>query len=391
MIPRKKPSEIDLAQQLSTGGMANIPQSVTLDLSLPSIKPAVHQEESTPPTGSATPSAVVPAEQPKSVSAPAGEESSPAGSSAEGKPESSDAAGKKPAKNSPQAKSAKPDKQPSGNGADPDIEYLYLHQLIDAPKEMNEWSVRPENVLIDYALSIADTGLIHPLTVWEQPDGKYMILSGHNRKRAYQLLTTKFADIKDSNGMYFSDKYQTIRCSVYPYKSLDVNKAKRIINDANSNQRYGLTSEEKIRIAEQKLAIIRQMPKDSVIEKIGETFSLKRSFSYDLVRIAHLPAELGSLYANGTIGRQGALRLASLPKEQCAMLAKNPEKIVPSQISQINPKCHYKDSELTALLYATPAEPTTRVSFTVPCRLQAEFKERVTALLAEMEKGKKGK
>lgn len=75
--------------------------------------------------------------------------------------------------------------------------------------------------------SIYRYGLWHPVTVWEQSDGKYMILGGHTRNAAYKDLYELTGDIK----------YQSISCKVYKLDQLNSTDARRIVILSNIAQR----------------------------------------------------------------------------------------------------------------------------------------------------------
>lgn len=96
-------------------------------------------------------------------------------------------------------------------------------KLVDAP---NDWNFFPRineikfNEMLD---SIRERGLIDPITVWEMDNGKFMILTGHNRRRAFEELYKVTGDAK----------YKSIFSKIYKKNEIDVEKAKMIIVDSN--------------------------------------------------------------------------------------------------------------------------------------------------------------
>ena len=90
--------------------------------------------------------------------------------------------------------------------------------------------------------SIQTNELLHPIVVWKQPDGALMILSGHNRVRAYTALLEKTGE----------DKYRRIPATVLT--DITADEAHEIVVDSNSVQRV-LTPSEKARSISQKYAL----------------------------------------------------------------------------------------------------------------------------------------
>ncbi len=71
---------------------------------------------------------------------------------------------------------------------DQGVRVLNINDLVDAPSEWNFYEPFSEEKLYELVESIIRNGLLHPIVVWEQKDGKFMILAGHNRVRAYKLI-----------------------------------------------------------------------------------------------------------------------------------------------------------------------------------------------------------
>ena len=108
-----------------------------------------------------------------------------------------------------------------------DVHQIELNKLNDAPDAWNFYSTLSESKMTELIESIRELGLMHPVVVWEQMDGSYMILSGHNRKKAYELLLEETSD----------DKYKKIYCYVKKQGDITEAEAKEIIIDTNWVQR----------------------------------------------------------------------------------------------------------------------------------------------------------
>ena len=73
------------------------------------------------------------------------------------------------------------------------LEEVPLDKLSPAPADWNFYAPLPDDKLLELIESIRANDLLHPIVVWKQPDGALMILSGHNRVRAYTALLEKTA------------------------------------------------------------------------------------------------------------------------------------------------------------------------------------------------------
>ena len=84
------------------------------------------------------------------------------------------------------------------------LEEVPLDKLSPAPADWNFYAPLPDDKLLELIESIRANDLLHPIVVWKQPDGALMILSGHNRVRAYTALLEKTGE----------DKYRRIPATV---------------------------------------------------------------------------------------------------------------------------------------------------------------------------------
>ena len=128
-------------------------------------------------------------------------------------------------------------------------------QLKPAPEAWNFFG-KPEPD--QYALifqSIYKYGLWHPLTVWQQADGSYMILGGHTRNQAYQDLYDITPD----------EKYLSIPCKVYRHGQISETTARRIVILTNIAQR----AQEKSRIRIHCYTVMAQLEKQEAFYGSG--------------------------------------------------------------------------------------------------------------------------
>ena len=100
-------------------------------------------------------------------------------------------------------------------------------KLVPAPTEWNFFGQpKPDQYALIFQ-SVYKYGLWHPLTVWEQEDGTYMILGGHTRNQVFQDL---YDITKD-------EKYASITCKVYRHDQISETTARRIVILTNIAQR----------------------------------------------------------------------------------------------------------------------------------------------------------
>ena len=111
-----------------------------------------------------------------------------------------------------------------GQAYDKDIE---TSLLIKARPEWDLFPAPSRDTVYRMAASIDQYGLLHRITVWEQPDGKYMILGGHTRYEAFKWLADNT----------HKPEYDSIPARVYRADQLTEDDAHRIFLVSNTDQR----------------------------------------------------------------------------------------------------------------------------------------------------------
>lgn len=127
-------------------------------------------------------------------------------------------------------------------------EDISLEKLVDAPREWNFYDPLPDEKLFELTESIKEKGLMHPIVVWER-DESYTILSGHNRKKAYEIL---YKSTKD-------DKFSKIPCLIKGKDDITEDEAREIIVDTNWIQRELSTLEKAKSISEKYIRLGRKV------------------------------------------------------------------------------------------------------------------------------------
>ena len=244
------------------------------------------------------------------------------------------------------------------------LEEVPLDKLSPAPAEWNFYAPLPNDKLLELIESIRANDLLHPIVVWKQPDGALIILSGHNRVRAYTALLEKTGE----------DKYRCIPATVLT--DITADEAHEIVVDSNYVQRV-LTPGEKARSISQKYALTgrKKRSKNGVrksrYEQIGEEYNLSSSQIARYVRLGNLDSSLLKLLDSGKLPLTTALRLVDFPAESQKYLAAH----------HANELASPKMARLTAAM--TPEQmdaallaelQTVRVSVTVPTALEEDFR-----------------
>ena len=111
-----------------------------------------------------------------------------------------------------------------GQAYDKDIE---TSLLIKARPEWDLFPAPSRDTVYRMAASIDQYGLLHRVTVWEQTDGKYMILGGHTRYEAFRWLSENT----------HKPEYDKIPARVYRADQLTEDDAHRIFLVSNTDQR----------------------------------------------------------------------------------------------------------------------------------------------------------
>lgn len=244
------------------------------------------------------------------------------------------------------------------------LEEVPLDKLSPAPADWNFYAPLPDDKLLELIESIRANDLLHPIVVWKQPDGALMILSGHNRVRAYTALLEKTGE----------DKYRRIPATVLT--DITADEAHEIVVDSNYVQRV-LTPSEKARSISQKYALAGRKKRSkngtrkSRYEQIGEEYNLSSSQIARYVRLSNLDESLLKLLDSGKLQLTTALRLVDFPAEsQKYLAAHHADELTSPKMAKLT--ADMSPVEMDAALQAEPQ--TVRVSVTVPTALEDDFR-----------------
>lgn len=114
-----------------------------------------------------------------------------------------------------------------------------LEKLIPANEQWNFFPEQNTDTMIELMKNIVVYGQLTPAIVWEQSNGKYMILGGHNRYAAVKKLNAIFTEAKDKEQ---ADRFSVLDCNAYAYEELNEIEAQKIIIYDNIIRRENTTA-----------------------------------------------------------------------------------------------------------------------------------------------------
>lgn len=241
-----------------------------------------------------------------------------------------------------------------------------------------------------YALifqSIYKYGLWHPLTVWAQDDGSYMILGGHTRNQAYQ-------DLYD---ITHDEKYLSIPCKVYQHDQISETTARRIVILTNIAQR----AQDKSRIRIHCYTIMAQLEKQEafygsgtdVNTAVAKLFGVSRAQVFLYRKLEHLIDPLLDALDRKELSLRAAETLSSLPEnlQQITYDHAWHLELTPDRIKQLK---GVETEEALSAIFQTPPEKKERYQYvfstsiekpenydTVPLYIGHEEREEFKAIL----------
>lgn len=135
-------------------------------------------------------------------------------------------------------------------GEEMNIKMVPIDLLEAAPSEWNFYKPLGERKMQELIDSIYANGMLHPVVVWAKENGKYMILSGHNRIQAVKIIGELLENEAEKK------KYAKIPALVKQKGEIDENTAQQIIIDTNWVQR-DLSPVEKARSISKKYVLLK--------------------------------------------------------------------------------------------------------------------------------------
>lgn len=191
------------------------------------------------------------------------------------------------------------------------ITHVDIYKMDDAPKEWNKYprlkDTQAEKYL-ELKMSIYEKGIEEPLILWERPDGKYMILAGHNR---HDISCEIIQECHEEPG-FDEEKYRYPACIVYAANELSEDQARGVIDDTNLYRDFSkLPQKVKIEIIKTRLDVYkrRRYSKGERIDQLAKELGIKKTAIYENLSISENVYEpLQELYYDGKLKRKAILK-----------------------------------------------------------------------------------
>lgn len=245
-----------------------------------------------------------------------------------------------------------------------EISYLKIDDLVEAPAKWNFYSKLPEDKFLELVESIEKNFLLHPIVVWEQ-EGSYMVLSGHNRLRAFKTLYEITND----------EKYLKIPAMVKRKDELDENMAREIIIDTNWIQRQ-LSTYEKTNSIIQKYVNIKKTKekgyktRDILAEQLGISGRMVQNY----ISLNNLEKEFFDMIDENSLTIKQAVILARLPKSIQKLIIANKNDVDLDMIKLKKIQDLQDEQQILNILSKNKNEQEfVKITYKIPKNLKEEF------------------
>ncbi len=214
---------------------------------------------------------------------------------------------------------------------------MTISELEKAPEEWNFYPPLSEEDFEKLVLSILEHGLLHPIVVRKQEE-RSIILSGHNRVRAYEAILSDLALLEEGySGQYIKEKNDHLRMADFQQimavlrEDISDEEAREIIIDANYVQRQ-LNPRLVTRSVIEKYRIIQQKRKSGELQEhknkktrelVARELQLSGRHIDRYRRLEKLEHELVELFYQGRISLELASALAGLKPRVQQHIAEN--------------------------------------------------------------------
>lgn len=216
-----------------------------------------------------------------------------------------------------------------------------MSQIRDFPD--HPYQVKDDECMNDLVSSIKERGLIQPIIVRPIEDYLYEMVSGHRRKRAFELaglksIPAKVVEMTRDEAILVMVDSNLQREVILPSEKA---KAYKMRLDAmkRQGQRSDLTSDPK------GPKLVASRSNKELAEQVNESESQIKRY----IRLTELIPEMLDLVDEGKVAMRPAVEISYLPKESQEQLVKAMEfsDATPSHYQAIRMKNYYRDGKLT--------------------------------------------
>lgn len=256
---------------------------------------------------------------------------------------------------------------------DTGVREVEIEKLISAPAQWNFYKPLPDNKMTELIDSILSKGLLTPIVVWEKENDQYMILAGHNRVQAYEML---YLSTKDN-------QFLKINAVIKKLDEIDEIEAREIIIDTNWVQRQ-LSDIEKSMSINLKYGILMNSKKGydgsgRVRDIISKEYNISGRQVDNYRRLNNLIKTLKDMINNNTLKATYALKLVSYDEDMQHYIYHNfKDKFIRKYMKNLKPSMT-KD-EITEV-FKDDEDPLIELKFKVPTHLKDLINQKVKEIL----------
>ena len=216
-----------------------------------------------------------------------------------------------------------------------------MSQILDFPD--HPYQVKDDECMNNLVSSIKERGLIQPIIVRPIEDNLYEMVSGHRRKRAFELaglksIPAKVVELTRDEAILVMVDSNLQREVILPSEKA---KAYKMRLDAmkRQGQRSDLTSDPK------GPKLVASRSNKELAEQVNESESQIKRY----IRLTELIPEMLDLVDEGKVAMRPAVEISYLPKESQEQLVNAMEfsDATPSHYQAIRMKNYYRDGKLT--------------------------------------------
>lgn len=195
---------------------------------------------------------------------------------------------------------------------------INIDLMDDAPPDLNEFprlKDQQPDVYLKVKTFTYKYGVLESLLLLKKSNGRYMIISGHNRRDICHNIIEECQEYDD----FDIKKHKYLPCKIYKEGELTDKQLKDLVDDTNCMQRDLSKSDQRTKLNH----LHRQMQNmkdrkyagDKRIDELAKQMNLEKTTIYDSLAIVEKIIEpLQALYFNGTITRKVVLRFAFFDK-----------------------------------------------------------------------------
>lgn len=254
-----------------------------------------------------------------------------------------------------------------------------IFDLEFAPEDMNDYpglkADQPDKYF-ELKMSIQSMGVLTPLTVWEQDNGKYMVLAGRNRREISMDLYEEAETPEEK------EKFKTLPCVVFKKNEITKEQAQQIIDDTNIQREFSkMPPKVKIQITKRKMDSLRKIrkTKTDAMEALVQELGIEKTAVYESLKIAdQLIEEVQELYYGEKLTRKTVLHFAFFSKDtQKWVLDTFPECIDEYHIKKLKKDMNREDIREVMGMKENPVQDI-KFTIRIPAELEDEIRSYIT-------------